>query len=136
MAQGLEGVRVVELGYRGVAAGYAGKLLADLGATVIKVEPPDGDWTRHYGPWRQGHEHDTEASGLYLALNANKRSKVLALNTASGFAEFAALVDNADILIHDLPPSRMDALSLDYAKLAARNKRLSMVSITPFGLTG
>jgi crotonobetainyl-CoA:carnitine CoA-transferase CaiB-like acyl-CoA transferase len=136
MAQGLEGVRVVEVGYRGVAAGYAGKLLADLGATVIKVEPPEGDWTRHYGPWRQGHENDTEASGLYLALNANKRSMVLALDTASGFAEFAALVDNADILIHDLPPPRTDALGLDYAKLTVRNPRLTMVSITPFGLTG
>ncbi len=136
MAQGLEGIRVVELGYRGVAAGYAGKLLADLGATVIKVEPPEGDWTRHYGPWRQGHEGDAEASGLYLALNANKRSKVLALDRPAGFAEFQALLDQADLLIHDLPPSRMDALGFDYARLAAGNPRLSMVSITPFGLTG
>ena len=136
MGQGLEGVRVVEVDGNGVAAAFAGKLLADLGASVVKIEPPEGDWTRHYGPWRKGREHDTEASGLFIALNGNKRSKCLALEKPADFAEFCTLVDEADILLHDLAPVRMDALGFDYARFSAHSPRLSMVSITPFGLTG
>jgi crotonobetainyl-CoA:carnitine CoA-transferase CaiB-like acyl-CoA transferase len=136
MAKGLEGVRVIEVNGSGIAAAFAGKLLGDLGATVVKIEPPEGEWTRHYGPWRQGQEGNVEASALFAALNQNKRSLLLNLSVPAGFAEFATLVGAADILLHDLPPPEMDRLGLSYERLAQENPRLVMVSITPFGLTG
>ncbi|MBI4083889.1 MAG: CoA transferase [Candidatus Lambdaproteobacteria bacterium] len=134
MGQGLEGVKVLELG-GGVSAPMACKLLADLGATVVKIEPPEGDPDRRRGPFRHG-QPDPEASGVFLVLNTNKRSVVLDLATEGGQAEFEALAAGADLVIHNLTPREMAAQGVDYARLSARNPRLVMVSITPFGLTG
>ena len=75
--QGLEGVKVLELGHM-VSAAYATKLIADLGADVIKVEEPTGDRARQHGPFPGG-IIDPEKSGLFLALNTNKQSKTLDL---------------------------------------------------------
>ena len=75
----LSGISVVECG-EGVAASFATKLMADLGADVIKVEPPEGDWTRRYGPF-PGNQPDPEKSGLFIYLNANKRGVTLDLTT-------------------------------------------------------
>jgi crotonobetainyl-CoA:carnitine CoA-transferase CaiB-like acyl-CoA transferase len=127
----LEGLRVVELGGF-ISAPYAGKLLGDLGADVVKVEPPGGDPARHHGPF-PGDEHDAEKSGLFLFLNANKRSVTLDLATDTGLQAFRRLLEGADVLVHNETPARMEALGLTWEALAATNPGLVMVSITPFG---
>ncbi|HUI24769.1 MAG TPA: CoA transferase [Candidatus Kryptonia bacterium] len=127
-------MRVVEYGQL-VAAPYAAKLLADLGADVIKVEPPNGDLSRARGPFPDGRP-DPNASGLYIYLNTNKRGITLDLTTARGRELFAALVADADVLVHNAPPPAMASLGFDFEAFAAHNRRLIMTSITPFGLTG
>jgi len=130
--QGLDGVKVIELGHM-VSAAYATKLMADLGAEVIKVEEPDGDLARQRGPFPNG-VPDPEQSGLFLYLNTNKRSVVLDLPREC--QRLMELVAEADIVVHNYAPERMAGLGLDYAAFQARNPRLVMCSITPFGLSG
>lgn len=130
--KGLEGIKVVEIG-GGVAAAYGTKLMADLGAEVVKIEPPEGDVTRRRGPFPQG-TPDPERSGVHLYLNTNKRGVVLDLPREAERLHEA--VRWADILIHDLPPARMAECGVDYDAFARLNPRLVMCSITPFGLTG
>ncbi|MBI3991757.1 MAG: CoA transferase [Candidatus Lambdaproteobacteria bacterium] len=130
----MQGLNVVELG-GWVSAPAAGKLLADLGATVVKVEPPAGDAARQRGPFPHG-KPDPEASGLFLVLNANKRSVVLDLETAAGQRALDELAAQADILLHNFIPREMTRLRLDYERFAALNRRLVVLSITPYGLTG
>ena len=135
MPHALGHLRVVEIG-DGVAAAYATKLLADLGADVIKIEPPDrGDVTRTRGPYPGGVPHP-EKSGLFLYLNANKRGIALDVRTPEGQATLDRLVARADLLVHDVHPTAMAAHGLDWARLAARHPTLVMTSIAPFGLTG
>ncbi|MDO8532304.1 MAG: CoA transferase, partial [Dehalococcoidia bacterium] len=130
----LPGVRVLEYG-RLVAAPYAGKLLADLGADVIKVEDPCGDPARRYGPFPEDRPHP-EHSGLFMYLNTNKRGVTLTMESAEGRRLFAELADQSDLLIEDAPPGHMASWGLDYATLHERNPRLVVISITPFGQTG
>ncbi|MGD9764791.1 MAG: CaiB/BaiF CoA transferase family protein [Candidatus Binatia bacterium] len=132
--KGLEGVRVIELGEM-VSAAYAAKLLADLGAEVIKVEPPGGDRARFRGPFPGG-VCDPERSGLFLYLNNNKRSVVLDLATGHGRDELDALVGESDLLVHNLPLPRLEALGVDYVHFSRLRPALVMCSITPFGLSG
>lgn len=134
MGEGLENLRVVELG-GGVAAPMVGKLLADLGATVVKIEPPEGDPTRQRGPFR-GNQANPEASATFLFLNSNKRSLVLDLQQPAGRAHLEALVQEADLLVHHYTPQEMAAYGIDYERFRQRNARLVMLSMTPFGLTG
>ena len=126
--------RVLELG-SGFSAAYAGKLLGDHGADVVKVEPPDGDTTRLRGPF-PGNRPDAEQSGTFLALNLNKRGVCLDLDTESGRAELRKLIDWADILVHNYSRLRARALGLDPATLKAERPGLVALSITPFGNTG
>ena len=132
--QGLEGVKVLELGHM-VSAAYATKLIADLGADVIKVEEPTGDRARQHGPFPGG-IIDPEKSGLFLALNTNKQSKTLDLQHDQDRHTLSDLVAWADLLIHNYPPAQMTALGLDYASCEVINPGLVMCSVTPFGLTG
>ena len=134
MGQGLEGIRVLELAC-GVAAPLAGKMMADLGAEVVKIEPPGGEPGRRRGPFPQDRA-DPEASGLYIALNANKRSVELDLCGEAGQAALERLAGRAQVLIHDHPPAAMQALGLEYKRFRALNPKLVMLSITPFGLSG
>jgi crotonobetainyl-CoA:carnitine CoA-transferase CaiB-like acyl-CoA transferase len=130
----LGGLRVIEYGQM-VAAPYAAKLMADLGAEVVKVEPPEGDPSRRRGPF-PGSRFDPDASGLYIYLNTNKRGVVLDLRATRGRQLFRSLLRDADVLIHNAPVSEMADLGLDYDALARENPRLVMTSITPFGLEG
>ena len=130
----LRSLRVVELG-SGVAAAYAGKLFADLGADVVKIESPAGDIARTYGPFPGGRV-DRETSGLFLYLNSNKRGAVLDLDASEGRAAFDRLLARADVSLTDLAPSRLEALDLLPAAQSRRHERLVSTSITPFGLTG
>ena len=131
----LQGVKVVELA-KLVAGPYCAKLLADLGAEVVKVEEPlVGDEARRRGPFLNDVPHP-ERSGLFLYLNTNKLGITLDIKTETGKQIFKQLVDRADILIEDNPSGVMESLGLDYEKLKATNPPLIMASITPFGQTG
>jgi crotonobetainyl-CoA:carnitine CoA-transferase CaiB-like acyl-CoA transferase len=134
VARALEGVKVLEVGGP-VGAAYATKLLADLGADVVKIEPPGGDPARRRGPFPRG-VPNPEASGLFLYLNANKRGVVLDLGAPAGRAALDRLVADADLLVHDVHPTDAPALGLDWTRLSAANPRLVMTSIAPFGLAG
>ncbi len=135
MARALEGIRVLEVGHL-VGAAYATKLLADLGADVVKIEPPrTGDAARRRGPYPGGVAHP-EKSGLFLYLNANKRGITLDLTTGGGRRAFDRLVADADLLVHNVHPTDMAQHGLDYDRLSALNPGLVMTSIAPFGLTG
>ena len=131
----LNGLRVLELG-EFISAPYCGKLLADMGAEVLKVERSGvGDWARDYGPYPGDLPH-RERSGLFLYLNADKRGVTLNLDTPTGREILAGLVSRSDVLVHNLHPTEMDQVGLSYEGLKGHNSGLVMASITPFGLTG
>jgi crotonobetainyl-CoA:carnitine CoA-transferase CaiB-like acyl-CoA transferase len=130
--QGLEGVRILEMGNL-VSASYAAKLLADLGADVVKIEPSGGDEARRRGPFPK-HQADPEQSGLFLYLNTNKRS--VTLDPVADRAAFLSAIAWADLLIHNYTPRQITELGLDFAALTAHNPHLVVCAITPFGLTG
>jgi crotonobetainyl-CoA:carnitine CoA-transferase CaiB-like acyl-CoA transferase len=131
----LSGLKVLEWADF-IAGPYCGKLLADLGAEVVKVEKPGvGDEARQRGPFPDHIPHP-EKSGLFLYLNANKLGVTLDVETATGTKIFKQLVKEADILIEDHAPAAMQSLGLDYASLQEVNPALIMVSITAFGQTG
>ena len=131
----LSGLRVLEIGSM-IAAPYCGKLLADAGAGVIKMEPPGaGEDARRYGPWPDDVPHP-ERSGLYLYLNANKEGITANLDTPTGRAILRELSAKSDVVVHNVPPADMDRLGLDYDALAGGNPQLVMASISPWGLSG
>ena len=131
----LQGLRVVELG-ESVSAPYCSKLLADMGAGVVKIERPGvGDQNREYGPFLNDQPHH-ERSGLFLYLNANKQGVTLDLETPTGREILGGLLAKSQVFVHNLHPTEMDRLSVDYETLRTDNEQLVMASITPFGLTG
>jgi len=134
-AGALAGISVLEVGSL-VAAPYCGKMLADLGAHVVKVETPgEGDPSRRRGPFPDDSPHP-ERSALFLYLNTSKRSITLDLTTQDGGRIFRELVAQVDVLIEDHPPGTLESLGLGYAELSRTNPGLVMTSITPFGQTG
>lgn len=130
----LHGIRVIECGVA-VGAAYAAKLMADLGAEVIKIEAPEGDDARRRGPY-PGNTPHPEKSGTFLYLNTNKLGVTLTLQTPKGQELLQRFVTDVDLLIHDVPPPRMGALGLHYDTLHQLNSRLVITSISPFGQTG
>src|SRR5215204_6534371 len=132
----LEGLRVVECGGM-VAAAYAAKMMADLGAEVIKVEPPGtGDPSRHWGPFLPGHEGDPEASGLFLYLNGDKLGVTLDPAQPDDRVALLRIIDDADVFVHNLSQMEVATLHLGDAPLRARHPALVYTWITPFGLSG
>ena len=125
----LDGVRVLDLS-RFIAGPYAGRLLADLGADVVKIEPPSGDVTRLFGVIREG------VSGLYFQQNAGKRNVSVDLKQAGAVELVAELAAHADVVIENFRPGVLDKLGLGYETLAARNPRIIMLSISGFGKGG
>ena len=130
----LTGLKVVECGNL-VSAPYLGKLFADLGAEVIKVEEPGGDLARKRGPFPGDTPH-AEKSGLFLYLNANKQGVTLNLHTPRGHALLQSLCAQADVVIHNYRPSEMTEVGLEFDKLHYSNPGLVMTTISYFGLTG
>ena len=112
-----------------------GKILADLGADVIQVEPPGGSRARNIGPYYKDDAHP-EKSLFWWAYAVNKRGITLDLNTADGRELLKRLVKDAHFLIESFPPGYLDGLGLGYKDLASINPGLVMVSITPFGQDG
>jgi crotonobetainyl-CoA:carnitine CoA-transferase CaiB-like acyl-CoA transferase len=135
----LAGLRVVELA-RVLAGPFCGQILADLGADVIKVESPEGDGTRLWGPpWVER----TDAAGkvhreaaYYHACNRGKRSIIADFAAAEDLARVKGLIAEADVVIENFKTGSLAKFGLDYASLAATNPGLVYCSITGFGLTG
>ena len=131
----LEGVKVLE--YCGTSSGaYCTKLMADLGAEVIHVEPPKtGDDARRSPPFPRDIPHP-EKSGLFLFLNTNKLGITLDPQLPQGKKIFERLARDADVLVEDRPPGQMEAMGLGYRDLREQNPGLIVASITPFGTSG
>lgn len=126
----LQGIRVLDF-TRVLAGPSAALVLADLGAEIIKIEPPGtGDETRTFPPFRDGESH------YYLAINRGKKSIVVDLKTDAGVALVKDLVAKCDIVIENYRPGVMDRLGLGYDELSAINAGLIYCSISGFGMTG
>lgn len=130
----LNNLRVLDLG-QGVSGPFCARLLADQGADVIKVEPPEGDLARRMGPFA-GDEPHGEKSIPFLYLNTNKRSITLNLSTAGGRALLHALARWADVLVENFEPRLRSSLGLDDETVREVNPRLIVTSITSFGSSG
>jgi crotonobetainyl-CoA:carnitine CoA-transferase CaiB-like acyl-CoA transferase len=131
----LDSLKVLELS-EFVSGPYCGKMLADLGAEVVKIEKPGtGDLARRWGPFPGDIAHP-EKSGLFLFLNTNKLGITLNIESERGREIFRRLTKGTDVLIESNPPKEMARLGLDYATLKKLNPALIMTSITPFGQTG
>ena len=126
-------LRVLDLA--GLEAQYCAKLLADLGADVIKVEPPEGDSTRYMAPFARD-IRDPEGSLYFINYNTNKRSLTLDLTSRDGRNLLGRLVATADVLVESFMPGHLDHLGLGFKRLSRINPGLVMVSITPFGQSG
>ena len=125
----LTGLKVVDFS-QGIGGPLAGMQLGDLGAEVVKIEPPAGDWLREIPPFQGGE------SALFLQLNRNKRGTAVDLKTPEGVAFAKRLVAQADIVIEGYRPGVMQRLGLDYATLSKDNPRLIYCSISGHGTTG
>ncbi|MGE3598722.1 MAG: CaiB/BaiF CoA transferase family protein [Dehalococcoidia bacterium] len=129
-----DGLRVVELA-DDPAAEYTGRLLAEMGALVIKVEPPAGAASRRIGPFAGGLD-DGEHSLHFWFYNADKHSVRIDLGDAAGTRQFESLIASADVFICGLQPQALAAAGLSLERLAAGHPALIIAAITPFGLTG
>ncbi len=133
-ASALDGVRVVEFGTM-VSGPYCGKLLGDLGADVVKVEAPEGDPAREYGPFPDGEVH-AERSALFLYVNTSKRGVTLDLAIRADVDAFKRLLRWVDVLIDNHAPDVLASRGLDWGAVHALNPALVYTSITPYGRTG
>ncbi|MCK5502109.1 MAG: CoA transferase, partial [Tritonibacter mobilis] len=125
----LEGIRVLDFS-RVLAGPYCTALMADLGAEVIKVEPPAGDDYRHIGPFKDGE------SLLFQSVNRGKKSIVLDLKSEDGTAAARALAEECDVLVENFRPGVMDRFGLGVDTLCAACPQLVYVSVSGFGQTG
>ena len=130
----LEGVRVIE--FTDETGSYCGRLLADLGAEVIKVEPPGGGFQRNAGPFVTGYEGQPDASLAFWVHNTSKKSVVLDLDTPDGQAAAKKLALSADIVLEDNPVGYLAARGLGYDELHKAKPSLVYTSVTGFGQTG
>ncbi|WP_439887018.1 CaiB/BaiF CoA transferase family protein [Pseudomonas sp. MBLB4123] len=138
MSGALSHIRVLDLS-RVLAGPWAGQILADLGAEVVKVERPgSGDDTRHWGPpyLKDAQGENTSEAAYYLAANRNKQSLTLDFTQAEGQRIVRELAAKADILIENFKVGGLAAYGLDYQSLKALNPRLIYCSITGFGQHG
>ena len=125
----LAGIRVLDFTSM-IAGPYAARLLADVGAEVIKIEPPDGEDMRLRAPLHHGH------SRYFGQLNAGKKSITLDLKNAEAIALVLRMVEQADVVLENFRPGVMQRLGLDYAALARINPRLVYCAISGYGQTG
>ncbi len=129
----LAGLRVLELADE--KGQFCGKLLGDLGADVIKIEPPGGEPCRHVGPFLDD-VPDPERSLSFWHYNTSKRGITLNLETADGRALLQRLAATADVILETFRPGYLASLGLDHATLCQANPGLILCSLTPFGQTG
>ena len=129
----LAGLRVLELADE--KGQFCCKLLADLGADVVKIEPPGGEPCRHIGPFLDDIPHP-ERSLSFWYYNTSKRGITLDLETAAGSRLFGRLAAASDVILETFRPGFLASLELDYTSLHQENPRLIMCALTPFGQTG
>ena len=129
----LAGVRVLELADE--TGQYCGKLLGDLGADVVKIEPPGGELCRRIGPFLDDIPH-RERSLSFWYYNTSKRGITLDVTTADGCAVFRRLVATTDVVLETFRPGYLSSLGCDYETLSRQNSGLIVCSLTPFGQTG
>ncbi|MEC8922183.1 MAG: CoA transferase, partial [Actinomycetota bacterium] len=127
----LQGLRILDVTHA-LAGPFAAMLLADMGADVIKVEPPQGEMTRHQGPWTRDDE-ERFYSGNYSMRNRNKRSICLDLTTDGDREVFLSLVETADGLIENMRAGVMDHLGVGWEVCHERNPKLVYAAIRGFG---
>jgi benzylsuccinate CoA-transferase BbsE subunit len=127
------GLRVLDLTDH--KAALCGRILADMGADVIKVEPPGGDAARRIGPFLDGQPHP-DRSLFFWFYNLNKRSLTLDLNSAQGVEVFARLAQSADVVIESFAPGHLAQMGIGWERLHEINPALILCSIAPFGQTG
>jgi len=125
----LDGIRVIEVGTL-ISGPFAGRLLGDMGAEVIKIEPPEGDHIRSRPPTREGR------STYFAQLNCGKKSLALDLKKPAAVALIKQLAESCDVVVENYRPGVMKRLGLDYETLAAINPKLVYCSISGFGQTG
>src|SRR5690349_4734958 len=128
--QPLHGIRILDLS-RVLAGPYCTMVLGDLGADVIKVESPEGDETRGWGPPFAAGE-----SAYYLCVNRNKRSVVVDFKTADGQKLIRELIKRSDVLVENFRPGTLARFGLDFESASRLNPKLIYCSITGFGQTG
>ncbi len=129
----LKGYRALDL--TDLSGQLCGRILADLGMEVIKIEPPGGDLVRRLPPFVTSPD-GKQLSTTFAHLNSGKESKVLDLEREAGRADFRALVGKADAVIESFMPGKMESLGLGYKNLSAMSPGIVMASITAFGQTG
>ena len=136
MSASLEHIRVLDLTTE--VGELAGRLLADLGADVIKVEPPEGARSRLMAPFLDSTNKTEEPrfSLYWEAYGAGKRSTTLDLSDPTDLTVFLSLVDDCDVLIESFDPGRTHVLGIDQVTLRERNPQLIYASITPYGQSG
>ncbi len=130
----LEGVLVLDLADEN--GSYCSRLLADLGAEVIKIESPGGDSSRSLGPFCPAVTGEKPVSLSFFYNNLNKKSICIDLQTAEGKHHFDSLVSRADVLVETSPPGYLETLDLGSGQLRRRNRGLIHLSITPYGQSG
>jgi benzylsuccinate CoA-transferase BbsE subunit len=128
----LSGIRVLDLA--GNAVAYASRLLADLGAEVIRIEPPGGDAVRRAAPLQA--VNGSMASCAHAFWNANKKAVTLDVDSADGRRLFGDLVARSDVVIETFAPGALAAWGVGYETMKSRNPGIILVSITPYGQTG
>ena len=129
----LSGLRILELADE--KGQFCGKLLGDLGADVVKIEPPGGDACRHVGPFVDDIPHPDRSLSFWY-YNTSKRSITLDLEMADGRQLFRRLAASADVVLETFRPGFLASLGLDYETLRAQNPGLILCALTPFGQTG
>ena len=130
----LTGIKVLDLS-EDIAGSFCARLLADYGADVLKIEPPQGSAMRRAAPF-YGDDPHPERSLFFLILNLNKKGVTLNLQTAAGRRLLRELAAQVDLVVESGPPGALDDLDIGYTALSAVNPHLVMTSITPFGQTG
>ncbi len=129
----LKGYRALDL--TGLSGQMSGRILADLGMEVVKIEPPGGDPVRNLAPFITS-ANGQKLSTTFAHLNAGKASKVLDLSKEADRAALRKLVETADVVVESSQPGELAAKGLDYKSLAQINPGIVMASITGFGQTG
>ncbi|MCK4784868.1 MAG: CoA transferase [Desulfobacteraceae bacterium] len=129
----LSGLRVMDLADE--KAGFCSKLLADMGARVIKIEKPDGDPSRHIGPFRKD-SSKSKSSLSFFYNNTNKLGITLDIEHREGKSLFLRLVKRTDVIMETFPPGYLEQIGLDFEVLTQANPELILVSVTGFGQSG
>ena len=130
MTSVLDDVRILEVG--GELGGWCGKLLADMGATVVKVEPPEGEETRRYPPFYND-EPDKNGSLYFWHYNTNKQSVTLDIESETGRDLFLRLAAGADVVIDSSAPKYLDSLGLGYERVSEVAPDIVFAAVSPFG---